>query len=275
MNQPGRNDPCYCGSGQKYKKCHQKIDQAKEREERAWKEAGRFLHRELLKFARDERFADSFKEVLSFYWDGYYDVDTAEEMSMDEALRFFDWFAFDYQPKDSPRLVELYHQEHRQDLSTHQQETLDKWLETEPSGAYELTDFEGQTLQLRDFVSGESYEVFEPSGRGSVEIGEVILARLLPIKDTLQFSTSAAYLPAAEITDLADKLKQTKEADEEAYPGATHAEFMRRNNHLLIHHALAEAKVQGRPPVARVNPNREDKALQAAAQKVTRFRRRR
>ena len=23
---PGRNDPCYCGSGKKYKKCHYKAD---------------------------------------------------------------------------------------------------------------------------------------------------------------------------------------------------------------------------------------------------------
>lgn len=25
---PGRNDPCHCGSGQKYKKCHQAADEA-------------------------------------------------------------------------------------------------------------------------------------------------------------------------------------------------------------------------------------------------------
>lgn len=25
--QPGRNDPCWCGSGQKYKKCHLAADQ--------------------------------------------------------------------------------------------------------------------------------------------------------------------------------------------------------------------------------------------------------
>jgi hypothetical protein len=25
--QPGRNEPCWCGSGQKYKHCHQKQDQ--------------------------------------------------------------------------------------------------------------------------------------------------------------------------------------------------------------------------------------------------------
>jgi hypothetical protein len=28
MSKPGRNDPCHCGSGQKYKKCHLPTDDA-------------------------------------------------------------------------------------------------------------------------------------------------------------------------------------------------------------------------------------------------------
>ena len=28
MSKPGRNDPCHCGSGQKYKKCHLVADDA-------------------------------------------------------------------------------------------------------------------------------------------------------------------------------------------------------------------------------------------------------
>ena len=32
---PGRNDPCHCGSGKKYKQCHLAADEAKERAARA------------------------------------------------------------------------------------------------------------------------------------------------------------------------------------------------------------------------------------------------
>jgi len=32
---PGRNDPCHCGSGKKYKQCHLAADEAGEREARA------------------------------------------------------------------------------------------------------------------------------------------------------------------------------------------------------------------------------------------------
>jgi len=122
-------------------------------------------------------------------------------------------------------------------------------------------------------MTGDEYQVYEAGGRGNVEIGDVILARILPVEDRMEFSTTAAYLPAKEITDLAQKLDAAREADGETHPDATEADFMRRHNTLYIHHALAEAKVQGRPPVARLNPNREDKAAQKMAQGVKRLRR--
>ena len=273
MSKLGRNDPCYCGSGKKYKQCHLKIDQAAEREARAWKEAARFLRRDLLKFARDDRFSEDFAAALPHYWDGLYELDSAEEMSQDEALRFFDWFVFDYSPDDGRRLIEIYHAENRDNLSSHQQEVLDGWLTAGPSDAWELTGYEGQTLHLKNFTSGEEVAAFQASGRGAVEIGEVILTLLVNVKARLESSATAAYLPAAEITDLADKIAAARAADAETYPDATHNEFMRRNNVLLIHHALKEAKNQGRPPVARLNPNRPDKKTQTAVRQMKRLRR--
>jgi hypothetical protein len=81
------------------------------------------------------------------------------------------------------------------------------------------------------------------------------------VQDRLEFSTTAAYLPAAEIADLAHKLAAAKAADVEEHPDATHAEFMRRHNHLLVHHALERAEAQKRPPVARLDPDRSDNKM--------------
>jgi hypothetical protein len=210
---PGRNDLCYCGSGLKYKKCHMKIDQDLERERRASKQAVQWLNRDLLKFARDERFAEPFAAALPIYWDDLYNFENAEEMSLDEALRFADWFAFDYAQPDGTRLIETYYAEKKDDLSEVQQKVLQSWLEAGPSGAYELLGYEGQTLQLRDFFTGEEYEVYEATGHGDVEIGEVILARIVPVLDQLEFSTTAAYLPSDEITDLKEKMSAAQTAD--------------------------------------------------------------
>ena len=47
---PGRNDACWCGSGKKYKKCHEALD---ERLQRCYDDGYNVLSRRLLKSPRD------------------------------------------------------------------------------------------------------------------------------------------------------------------------------------------------------------------------------
>ena len=261
MSKPGRNDPCYCGSGEKYKKCHMKADQAAEAERREFADAGQWLRRDFLKYAREERFAESFAMALPLYWNNYYTIENAEEMSQNEAIRFFDWFVFDYQYKDQPRLIDTYYDERLDDLSQKQQVVLGDWRNAPPAGAFELLDYEGQTLQLRDFMTGEQIELYEPAGHGLVQPGDLLLGRPVEIRGRVEFSTLAAYMPQDEIADLGHKLEVARAADDELHPNATEADFMRRNGHLIIHHALEQAELKGRPAVAAQNANRTDKKL--------------
>ena len=267
MSIQGRNDPCYCGSGNKYKKCHMAEDKAAESERRESAKAGQWLQRDFLKFAREERFAESFALALPLYWNDYYTINNAEEMSENEAIRFFDWFVFDYQHDDQPRLIDVYYEERREGLSGVQQAVLEIWLNAPPSGAYELLDYEGQNLQLRDFLTGEEIELYEAAGHGLVEPGDLLLGRPVEIYGRTEFSTLAAYLPQDEIADLGQKLEEAQAADSETYPDATEAEFMRRHGYLIIHHALAQAELKGRPAVAAQNEARPDKRLMRKATK--------
>jgi hypothetical protein len=270
---PGRNDLCYCGSGLKYKKCHLPADKAAEEERRLLADAGRWLRRDFMKFARDERFAADFAAALPTYWADYYTIDNAEQMSQNEALRFFDWFVFDYQPAEGPRLIEAYRADRFDHLSAQQQRVLDVWLDAPPASAFELLDYDGQTLRVRDFVTGETAEVFEPSGRGIVESGDLLLGRLVPLQDQLEFSSVAAYLPRDEIADLRAKLDRARAADAEAHPDSSDQEFMRREGHLIIHHALEQAKIKGRPPVAAADENRAGDLTRQAAERLRRLQR--
>lgn len=253
-DKPGRNDPCWCGSGRKYKKCHMAADREKEREKRDLRLAARYVRQDLLEFAQDEQFAVPFATALAVYWNGFYTVENADEMSENEALRFFDWFAFDYQLEGgSARVADVYREERWEDLSQEQQEILERWLEAPPAGAYELLSYDGQTLHLRDLLTDEEYDVYEAGGRGELDVGDVVLARLLPVDDHLEFGAGAAYLPEDEVADLAEKLAEAQARDAELYPEASAEGFLRRHNHLLIHHALEQAEQKGRPPVARLD----------------------
>lgn len=252
---PGRNELCWCGSDKKYKKCHMRADQKAEWERRELKVAAQYVMEDLLEFAEDERFAVPFAAALNRYWNGFYTIENADEMSENEALRFFDWFAFDYiHDEDTPRVADVYRDERWEELSSEQQEVMAQWLETSPSGAYVLTGYEGQTLHLRDFLSDDTYDVYQPAGRGSLEVGDVILARMLPVQEHLEFSAGAAYLPQDEIADLDEKVATARATDAEDYPDdASLAGFLRRHNVLFVHHALEQAEKKGRPPVARLD----------------------
>lgn len=271
MTKPGRNDPCYCGSGKKYKKCHMAADRAVEEDNRKLSEAGKWLRQDFLKFARDERFAEPFATALPIYWNEYYSYDNAEQMAPNEAFRFIDWFVFDYQLDESPTLFNVYYEERYDDLSNYQQQVLDGWRNAPPSSAYELLGYEGQTLQVREFFTGQEFEVYEPAGHGPVQTGDLLLGRLLPVKDHLEFSTVAAYLPQDEIADLGEKMNQAREIDVQAHPDASYEDFMRRQGHLIIHHALEQAELKGRPPVANKDPNRADELVRKAAMQMRRL----
>lgn len=273
MSKPGRNDPCYCGSGKKYKKCHMAADKEAEEERRKLMDAARWMRRDLIRYSRDERFAESFAQALPLYWNDLYTIDNAEEMSQNEAFRFFDWFVFDYQPVEGPRLIELYHSEQYEDLSSQQKIVLDSWLNAPPAGAYELLDYDGQTLHVREFITHEECDVFEPVGHGEAEVGDLLLGRPVAVQERLEFSSVVAYLPQDEIADLTEKIESAQKSDAETYPQATYAEFMRRHGYLIIHHALDQAEKKGRPPVAARDPDRGDNLARQAAQRIRKLQR--
>lgn len=263
MDKPGRNDPCYCGSGKKYKQCHLPIDQAAEQQARQWVDAARQLRADLLAFADDERFDVAVADGLPRFWDGYYTSENDHLMDAFEADRFYDWFLFDYLPEEdewtSP--AALYAQEQSQALNGNQQALLSEWLEAAPMGGYVLDGYEGQTLHLHDLLSDEAVDVFLPSGHGSAPIGSLIVGRVIPVQDHNEFFTAPAFIPPNEIGDLEEKLRTAMVEVVAQNPSASMTEQLRRTNTLIMVVGLAAAKLAGRPPVARQDPNRPTEAV--------------
>lgn len=254
----GRNDPCYCGSGKKYKQCHMKIEQEKAKEERAWESAATFLRRDLIAFAREERFAESFAAGIALFFNDYYTIETAGQMSEPETLRFFDWFTYDFIPADRPRLIEIYHEE-KEELDDKESNILQGWLAAGPASAYSLADATGegkQTLHLHDLFDDSEHVVEQSGGPGRAELGDVLIARLLPFRDQTRMSGATGYLPADEADGLKPFILTEWEAFQAEAPETTWSDFARQRSYLLAHYELEAAKKAGRPPVARLDPDR-------------------
>ena len=257
MDKPGRNDPCYCGSGKNYKQCHMAADLAAEREQRVWADAARELRLDLLEYADAERFDEEAGPAAARYWNDYYTADTLSQMSLSESERFLDWFLFDYTLRAGRRPVELYRSEKGDDLPGPRRDLLDQWIAARPMSGYELTGYERQTLRLKEMLSGEVVDVFEAAGHGNAPLGSIILGRVVPVQEHHEFFSLPAYIPPEEVADLPARLATAQSAD-----GADAAAFLRANNVLFIHHALEQARLAGRPPVARLDPRHNLEGIQ-------------
>jgi len=275
MKKIGRNDPCHCGSGKKYKNCHLKTEQAQAKEDRAWESAARFLRRDLIVFAKEERFAESFAAGVALFFNNYHTIKTAHEMNEPESVLFFDWFTHDFIPDDRPRLIEVYEAEKGELMDEKETALLNGWLAAGPACAYILTRATGEgkrTLHLQNLFDGVEYIVPDSAGPGTAKSNDVLIARLLPFRDQLRQSGATGLLSADEATDLKPFILEAWESFKTEEPDAEWTQFLRQRGYLFAHYELEAAKKAGRPPVARLDPNRPKGRMKQLARQMRRRR---
>jgi hypothetical protein len=165
----GRNDPCPCGSGKKYKKCHLRADQARQQlqsktaaihrlDQQLVNEMSQFaiarFDYEWLRHARD--FVDASHAIaLSAHWSvHHYGV---------QGRTIRDWFR----------------DEHGRDLSAAER----GWLAAQERAwlsVWEVIEVEpGEGLTLEDLLTGEVRQVREASASETLALRDALLARIV------------------------------------------------------------------------------------------------
>lgn len=168
----GRNDPCWCGSGRKYKACHRNREQQPLAERAAWlyQKAGIYLSEgpwrtDVLDVA--EIRAEHSDQPLAVY------EATQDALVVDTVL--FEGGAFDaflaergvLLPEDERLLGE-------------------QWLLAQRS-VWEIEDVTaGSGFRARDLRTGDRVDVRERTGSRSVKPGTLVCARFVPAGDTVQ-----------------------------------------------------------------------------------------
>jgi hypothetical protein len=260
----GRNDPCPCGSGEKYKRCCMARDKAALAERMAWQKAAQNMRTALIGYAKETDLAADVGIGLGLFWQDRYTPDTVEEMSVDESLRFFDWFAHDYRlqaqegtARQGKRLIEVYLDEVGDALSDKEAAILDAWIESLPGSAFvlEATDPVEGTAVLRDlFLPGRTVTVEDASAAKHGEVGQILLSRPLPEHEQVRLSGATVLLPASEQAGLCAAIEEAWQSYLGAQPGVTMEQFLRECAYLLTHYALEWADREGRPAVAADDP---------------------
>jgi hypothetical protein len=200
----GRNDPCPCGSGRKYKKCHLPLEAAARPAEAA-RDARHDLDAELI--ARLRRFAeDRFGAKWSRFAKDFSDDPDALQLSRP-------WSVYVYRVQGKA-VVEWYLDEHSSRLSEAERDWLaaqrESWL-----SIWEVTAVgPGANITLQDFLSGETRRVRDASASENLVRHDAILARVVDHDDRpLLCGVHPRPLPpidAAEVVRLARKRLRRK-----------------------------------------------------------------
>ncbi len=157
-----------------------------------WRKAGQLLRRRLGEFADRTAFFDEAARAQEIYLDsiasGY--GDREDDFTME---RCFEWFIFDYVMSGGRTLIEDFKE--NQTFSDMEQQLLVYWSAARISVYEVIHVFPGKCMVIKDLMHRNEFTVQDPSVADLVEVGTVLLMRVLKVGDEYEFSTSGLALP--------------------------------------------------------------------------------
>ena len=256
MAKIGRNDPCPCGSGKKYKHCHLPIDQATQQQQLRQRRAVDTLIPKII--AATQQMPSAVNEGCTRYWNGKYtheqmaEIDDVEDRGAD---RFMTWFVFDYMLDDGLTVVEHLVAEPSFELEEAEAEILPQWKDVRlwPYAVEEIV--KGQSVTLSDMFEGKQYVLEDSAASRRLQIGEVLVAHLVPAGKHYFIGGAAAHLTAdtrERLREYAELYLQAFQRDEN--PDAGWRELIRDRSEVLNHFVM-------QLPVEQVDPTLLDTIL--------------
>ena len=240
MPKIGRNDPCPCGSGRKYKQCCLPKVQATQVRAISRRRDEELLWARLLAYAQRPTFAVDTRSAFALFWNRDYDPSAVEALSRELLLPCMEWYVQDYRTsKDRQRIIDLFAAEEGSRLSPEHRALL-----AEREVAYlslygiEQVDPDGH-LEVGDLLVGGFFRVEEPGLARLAMPGDLVLGRRLGDQEDGRLSPGSVLLPAKLASVLMGAAKRAFAAYREENYQAAWPQFLRESGHLLYHALLS------------------------------------
>lgn len=243
---PGRNDPCWCGSGKKYKKCHLAADEASERPQEPGDSAGEplyeKLHRELAEISTKWRSNADFTEASLLFW-GRRPEELDTQLQSELLHAFFEWYLYEFRPAATGRtLVEEYLRRRAGRLAAAERELLEAWRDAR-FGIWEVQRIEeGTGVELRDLLAGDQFFVHDVSCSRSVVRWDCLLGRIYRSQGRWRLAGILLTVPRPLLPQLRERIeRESRESGQDA------AAYVRANSHRWprLVEELAEERLAG------------------------------
>ncbi len=189
----GRNEPCWCGSGRKYKKCHLG------REQLALAERVNWLYEKATQYVHIAGWRDLLAEV------GYERYRHTHDLSEALAAGMADPLVTDVVLFEGGAFAEFL-QVRGSLLPDDERLLAEQWLLVDRS-VFEVEKVNpGESVTVRDVRNGDMHEVRERTASRQLKPGQLICARVVPAGDSMQFFGGAEPVALHERDALIDLL---------------------------------------------------------------------
>lgn len=208
----GRNDPCTCGSGKKYKKCCGKNDVLSM--DLLIEQELHDIQLDILQYAMQ-----AYQEEIEGYLEACYEEFDIPSEAMD-MFHFFSytWFITSIEIDDKTIMAD-YIDRHVQTFNRQRvKDIVQKWRHVRPSVYSVQQQDEHQCITLEDIFTNEIQQVKMVEEGHPVEVGGLILGTVLPAGVTSIFFTTCIDMPASETEKLQGVVVDLYERDGEEDP---------------------------------------------------------
>jgi tetratricopeptide (TPR) repeat protein len=224
---PGRNDPCWCGSGKKYKKCHlasdEQSDPSEAEESHSNPLVGKVLG-DILDCAGDWHNLADIAAAHRLYFDREPTDSHAEDLAEGS---FIEWYVMDFRsPSTGRTLVQEYLRRRGPRLPERERALVESWRDLR-FGFWEVQRVEeGEGLELKNVLEGDTLFVHDVAGSKSQAQWDCHIARINQFEGEWQFVGNAISVPRPLREQFTDLLEGGARA-----AGQSPAEHFRAGSH--------------------------------------------
>ncbi|KPL21259.1 MAG: hypothetical protein AMJ93_10090 [Anaerolineae bacterium SM23_84] len=246
MTRLGRNDPCPCGSGKKYKNCCLHKDRAQRIRERAWRREEQVTLEKLFAFAQQPNFSSQLTVAFNLFWNGNYGAEGWNALDSDEIGRFLDWYVHDYRlDRTRERIIDLFIKEMGARLLPGELERVKSWSGSQIN-VYRITEAAEPGLLSVVGVFQKIGETVGDDGLGQLSMpGDLALGRILRSSEPPHFSWAAILLPAQMEAELVSFVEGAYEQYQATHIDTSWPGFLSDSGYLFNHYLLRSAAEKG------------------------------
>ncbi|UCE52925.1 MAG: SEC-C domain-containing protein [Desulfobacterales bacterium] len=240
----GRNDPCPCGSGKKYKKCCLKKDELKKAislpKRRTAEESVDSLRGKIMKFIDMEKLKGCYPAALDQYWKTPKEGLDPRAMVETDMFGFTEWFVHDYVLPDFGKPLITVYLESNPKLTRTELQILKDWQATNIS-VYQITRVEENNgVYCEDIFTDEEFFIHDISISRSIKQWELLMARKVWVLDEWQLSAVGATLPPGEKKNIYDFVMGHYLKHLKAHPNTSLSDFLQQKGYLLRQYVITK-----------------------------------